>query len=106
MEEEPPTAAVSINALTGGLASGAMEFTGKIFNHPTHILLDSGSTHNFLAQPLAHQLHLPIQPTPHLRVLVASGESVPCAGRALQVPLQLGPTHFKVDFLILPLLQF
>ena len=102
MDEESTPPPLSLNAISGGASSSTVEFIGYVHHNPINILLDSGSAHNFLDQLLAQQLNLTIEPTPNMRVLVAHGESLHCAGKALQVPLKLGPTLFFIDFLILP----
>lgn len=55
-EDEP---CISLNALTGNSGFHTMRVVGYVGKKPIHILIDSGSTHNFIDEPLATKLHLP-----------------------------------------------
>lgn len=67
------------------------------------VLIDGGSTNNFIQGRLAEHLSLTVQPSPHLRVTVGNGESVGCGGQSRQVSLKLGAADFTVDLLLLPI---
>ncbi|KAH9768733.1 Integrase catalytic domain-containing protein [Citrus sinensis] len=45
------------------------------------VLIDSGSTHNFISTRLANLLQLPIEPTATFSVRVANGEKLMCQGK-------------------------
>lgn len=46
-------AKVSFHAITGYVGTGTLKIQGKLGNRPINILLDSGSTNNFISQYLA-----------------------------------------------------
>ena len=70
----PGPAQISLNSLAGHLASETLQLMGQLFGHPVVVLVDGGSTHNFIQQELVTQLRLPCQPTPSpLRVMVGNG---------------------------------
>ena len=60
-------------------------------------LLDTGSTHNFLAEATMRRLAL--QPTggEQLRVTVANGDRLRCHGIAQNVPITIGDEHFTIS---------
>lgn len=79
-----------------------MHVYGLIGKTISLVLIDSGSTHNFLSLALARLLGLQPQEG-RMEVMVASGERIRSPGRFEQVPLELQGWGFSVDFYILPL---
>ena len=71
---------LSYNALNGSFGLGTMKFTGTINELEVQVLLDSGSSDNFLQPRLAHCLKLPIEPVPNFQVLVGNGNSLTAEG--------------------------
>lgn len=51
-----------------------MRLSARIGQCKVIILVDSGSTHNFMDSKLVRQAHLSVDPTSKLKVLVADGE--------------------------------
>ncbi|WVZ08838.1 hypothetical protein V8G54_022184 [Vigna mungo] len=64
---------ISVNALTGIATFKTMRVTGYFKKKPLHILIDSGSTHNFLDESVAKNLGYPLTVIPPLSVAVADG---------------------------------
>lgn len=92
-EVETPAAPdhhLSLNALHGSTGVGTMRFQGHIQGKPVQILLDSGSSDNFLQPRLAKFLQLPIEPVSQFKVLVGNGQNLEVAGlvRNVQVAIQ------------------
>lgn len=58
---ESPPAQLSLHALSGHLAPKTLRLKGFINNHPISILIDKGSTHNFLHNRVV--LNLGLEPT-------------------------------------------
>ena len=71
--EEEETACISINALSGLQGYQTMRVIGVHSRTPLHILLDSGSTHNFLDLYVARKLGCTIEQTPLQSVTIADG---------------------------------
>jgi predicted aspartyl protease len=59
---------------------------GQIQHTPVAILIDSGSTHNFLQDRVAKQLGLRTEPAHSFRVLVGNGEELHCTTMCPQTP--------------------
>ncbi|KAH9680798.1 hypothetical protein KPL71_026691 [Citrus sinensis] len=72
---------ITFYALTGWAAPQTIRVRARISLHKIVVLIDSGSTHNFINARLASVLQLPIQPTPAFSVRVANGEKVICQGK-------------------------
>ncbi|KAJ0970323.1 hypothetical protein J5N97_023200 [Dioscorea zingiberensis] len=94
---------ISFHALTGHLVPSTLKLAGTILGHAVVVLIDSGSTNNFIQARLASHLGLTVQPSPHLRVTVGNGDSVDCSGACFQVPLKIDQALFKVDLMLLPI---
>jgi len=60
---------LSFNALKGSAGIGTMRFQGILNGLPIQILLDSGSSDNFLQQRIANYLNLPIEPIHNFKCL-------------------------------------
>ena len=80
-----------------------MRVTGLIGNHRVQILIDGGSTHNFLQQELVTTLSLQPQTTSTLRVTVGNGEELQCNQVCPEVAVHIQAHTFLVDFHILPI---
>ena len=70
---------------------------------PLIALLDTGSTHNFIAETAATRSGLPIQSQPHLRALVANGEKVPCPGVIRHALIVIHNSASVVDLFVMTL---
>jgi predicted aspartyl protease len=61
------------------------------------VLLDSGSTHNFLSVATMRRLGLHLSDAEQLSVTVANGDRLACQGMARQVPILIGDEHFSIN---------
>lgn len=64
---------ISFDAFAGEPNPQTMKLHGSIQKFKDYILIDSGSTHNFLSGELASRLHLPISTSKKLTVVVGNG---------------------------------
>jgi hypothetical protein len=101
--EEIETPGISLHAMRGRDGFETMRVAGLIQAVPTTILLDSGSSHNFVSESLARKLQLHPVKGPRIRVMVASGEKLASKGKCVGVAVKLGKFQLQVDFFILPL---
>ena len=62
---------------------------GHLQNVEVQVLVDGGSTHNFVQERLALFLRLQIVPLPHFQVLVENGEKISYSGKCSEVILDL-----------------
>ncbi|XP_039121357.1 uncharacterized protein LOC120258078 [Dioscorea cayenensis subsp. rotundata] len=105
-EEEmviPEEPSISFHALMGQLVPSTLKLAGTINGHNVVVLVDGGSTNNFIQSRLAAHLHLPIQASAHMRVTVGNGDALSCGGECIGVPLMIGGATFNVDLLLLPI---
>lgn len=94
---------VVLHALSGQSTPETLRITGRIANHHVVILVDGGSTHNFVQERLVRSLGLNPQSTPILRVLVGNGNEVECFQVCLNVAVHIQGRNFSVDLYVLPL---
>ncbi|KAJ4959702.1 hypothetical protein NE237_019612 [Protea cynaroides] len=80
-----------------------MRVKGSLQNKLVTVLIDSGSTHNFVSQTLAKRVELQPLSKGRLEVMVASGEKLISPGKCNQTQLILQGISIFVDFYLLPL---
>ena len=101
--EENEVPGISLHAMSGSDAPETMRVRGAIGIVSTVVLLDSGSTHNFVSERLATKLNLQPATNKKVTVEVASGEKLSSKGKCNAVSIKLGGFVTHVDFYILPL---
>ncbi|KAG6413571.1 hypothetical protein SASPL_126285 [Salvia splendens] len=65
------------------------------------VLIDGGSTHNFIKPAVAEKLSLPVHEISPFRVFVGNGESLRCSYACLKTPISLQGNTFDIDLFIL-----
>jgi hypothetical protein len=100
--EEVDTPEVSLNAITGKDPTETMKTYGRIGLSTFVVLIDSGSTHNFMGLSLARGLKLQLAEEGGVDVTIASGEKIHSPGKCIQIPVELQGMTFTIDFYILP----
>jgi hypothetical protein len=93
---------ISLHALMGHPIPQTIRLLGHIDSQPLSILIDSGSTHNFIQDRVAKQLGLNLEPTQSFQVLVGNGEELNCSHMSQQTPLLLTLTFFLLTCLSYP----
>jgi hypothetical protein len=102
-DPEPDPAQISLHALMGHSIPQTLRVMGQIQHNPVAILIDSGSTHNFLQDRVAKQLGLRTELAHSFRVLVGNEEELHCTTLCPQTPLLIGSHQFLVDLFVLPI---
>jgi hypothetical protein len=85
---------ISLNSLTGFSAPQTLKLIGYIKHQKVIILVDSGSTHNFIRH-IAQETHFYIRAINIFQTMIANGGSMKCGGRCENVHLQIGDYHLK-----------
>ena len=70
---------ISLNAITGIKTGDTMHLAASVAGVTLRALVDSGSTHSFISEALAHRIGTAITPRPRLSVAVANGDRVSCS---------------------------
>lgn len=94
---------ISVNALMGSHTFNTMRVQGWVQGKPIHILIDSGSTHNFLDIRTAQKLGCKKEGIGLQAVTVADGNHIPCQHVVKKFCWKLGGSTFTVDTLLIEL---
>ncbi|KAG8489288.1 hypothetical protein CXB51_017334 [Gossypium anomalum] len=97
---------IFLHAIGGTCNSSTMQLTAKVSGKTVLVLVDSGSTHNFLREGLVPRLGLKIQKKSGLQVCAANGERVPSIGICKSVQFVVANDNFQADFYTIPLEGF
>ncbi|KAH9778847.1 hypothetical protein KPL71_007489 [Citrus sinensis] len=93
----------SLNALAGQNTPRSLRLLGEINQQPVQVLIDSGSTHNFIKPAVAEVLGLAVQDTTTFRVYIGNGDSLVCRYVCSQVALSMQGHVFYIDLYVLPI---
>ena len=103
MQEEKLEAEITLYALVGSPSPGTMRVKGKILRECLIILLDSGSSHNFIDAAKATKLQIPIDTSQILEVKVANGKIIKTKGLCKDVLAVIQGYKFYVQLHMLSL---
>lgn len=90
-EEEDPTTTleISLHVLVGVSSPQTMCVIGIINGRPLHILIDSGSSHNFVSLKFAKRMGCCKTISPAFAVMLANGEWLTCEEIYLAIPMEI-----------------
>ncbi|KAK8949353.1 hypothetical protein KSP39_PZI005819 [Platanthera zijinensis] len=94
---------IGYHALIGTFSSQSIRFEGALLNHPVQILVDCGSSTNFISQRIASFLNAPITVIKPFKVHVGNGESLICTGIYMNAELSIQHHHFSTNLFVLDL---
>jgi hypothetical protein len=105
VEFTPPTdAQLSLHAMSGSISQNTFRILGTIAEKQVTILVDSGSTQNFIQDRVAKFLGLPVTPATHpFKVMVGNGSTLECTTQCANINFTIQGNNFVSDFFILPL---
>jgi hypothetical protein len=86
---------ISLNSLIGFSAPQTLKLIGYIKHRKVFILVDSGSTHNFIHRCITQETHCYIHAINNFQIMIANGGSMKCGGHCENVRLQIGDYHLK-----------
>ncbi|VFQ60773.1 unnamed protein product [Cuscuta campestris] len=91
----------SMHALAGSPNPRALKVAGTVNGSAVQVLLDSGSTHNFIHPGVAERLQLVLHPVTSFRVYVGNGDFLWCAYACPQTAVSLQGHEFLIDLYLL-----
>jgi hypothetical protein len=94
---------ISINAISGSSGSKSMRLVGVLHSQRVSILIDSGSTHNFLDPSLLSKVHLSVAAIPCLTVKIANGDSIQSFGKIDALTIRAQGHTITTTFYLIPL---
>lgn len=94
---------LSIHALLGAKSNQTLQLQGQIKKQNVLMLVDSGSTSNFIDLSLAKKIGLKLTPINKVEVAVANGLKVPVQYLCKELLWSVQGTSFVADFLVMPI---
>lgn len=94
---DPYPAQIIFNSLLGHVAPETLRLVVTLARHAILLLIDGGSTHNFIQQAFVTQLGLPCRATTPLRVMVGNGQHLDCSYLCKAVTIDIQATLFTMD---------
>lgn len=94
-ENVPEEPVISLHALAGISSPQTLKIRGFIKHHPVVVLIDSGSTHNFIHQRVTEAVHCFVRAVSNFQVQIADGGTMKCKRRCENVKLQMGDYQLK-----------
>lgn len=80
-----------------------MRVVGVVNNKPLHILIDSGSTHNFVDLSLAQKIGCTIESIPDQAITVSDGNQIVCNHRCVEFVWTMNNKSFVAEVMLIPL---
>ena len=80
-----------------------MQVKGFFEKNPLTILIDSGSTHNFIDPQISKQADSFVHPCSIFKVMVANGSTLPCKGKCHNVCIFIGDYNLRSNMFAMPL---
>ncbi|XP_021980610.1 uncharacterized protein LOC110876760 [Helianthus annuus] len=102
-EDEEEEHQISIHALTGIPSYSTMRVQGTRGTRQLHILIDSGSTHNFLDSRVAKKLQCEVKDITPIKVGVADGEQLTCTQLCTNFRWTMQGNWYSTEVLLLEL---
>ncbi|VFQ75092.1 unnamed protein product [Cuscuta campestris] len=91
----------SMHFLAGSPSPRSLKLMGSVHGAPVQVLLDGGSTHNFIHPAVVERLTLVLHPVAPFRVYVGNSDSLRCSYSCPQTPLTMQGHVFDVDLFLL-----
>ncbi|XP_042031379.1 uncharacterized protein LOC121778137 [Salvia splendens] len=104
--QDPPVISADLShiyTLDGRQREDDIELRGLIGDLSVRILVDTGSSHNFLHPDIAERLDMPLKRIRPFRVYVGNEESLLCTYASIQTRVVIQKHVFLVDLHILPI---
>ncbi|CAL1361375.1 unnamed protein product [Linum trigynum] len=94
---------ISLHAATGVSGLKTLRFQAQIKGVPIVVLVDSGSTHNFISEAKAEESKLALEPIEPFVVRIANGERLRCEAKCPNVQIEIQGTTLVVLLFVLPI---
>eukprot|EP00253_Pinus_taeda_P006087 PITA_06087 len=90
LNEEQMNPTISCNALAGITTPQTIKIEGQIKKKKVIVLIDSGSTHNFIHCKVAKEFNCFLYLAPECQVMIANGGTINCSGKCHNRNLSMG----------------
>jgi hypothetical protein len=100
-EEMTPT--ISCHALARISTPQTLKIKGYIKKKKVIVLIDFGSTHNFIHCKLVKSLNCFIYPSPEFQVMIANGGTINCSGKCHKINISMGKYVVNSPMISIPM---
>jgi len=94
---------ISCNELVGINTPQTLNIEGYIKKKKVIVLIDSGSTHNFIHCKIVEELNYFLYPMPDCQVMVANGGTINFSGKCHNIKLTMGEYVLNNPMLSIPM---
>jgi hypothetical protein len=98
-EDQEAILEISFHAIAGTTHPQTPRVMGRL---RSKVLIDSGSTHNFIDQSIINKYELPVVPNRKFQVTVANGEKIDCTWLCPSLTIMIQRQIVTADYFILP----
>lgn len=91
------------NSLVSHGSSRSFHLIRTIHDSEVKVLIDSGSTHNFVLPTFVKRLKLQVQTIKAFKVYIGSGDLLVCSSMCSKFEITLQGTKFELDLYVLPM---
>ena len=102
-ELEVITPTISCHALDGINTPQTLNIEGDIKNKKVRVLIDSGSTHNFIHCKVSKYLNCFVYPTLEFQLMIAYGGTINCSGKFHNINLTMGKYVLNSPMISIPM---
>ena len=102
MDQHHHLSEISINALSDYVHNKTIRICGTLFDMTVRVLIDSGSSHNFILESVIKKLSILVMPITPFRVYVGNGDYITCSFKVEGVLILLQNQFFTIDLFVLP----
>ena len=103
LEEEELSPTISCNALAGITTLQNLKIEGHINKKKVILLIESGSTHNYIHFKVAKELNFFLYPTPEYQVMVAKEGTINFSRKCHNIKLTMGEYVLNTPILSIPM---
>lgn len=103
IEDQEDSSKISLHAITGTPNPKTMRMIERIESKEVVILVDMGSTYNFLNPAIVTKVGLPLQHNKRIKVKIANEDSMFCDGKCDKVIVRVQGYTFTIGFYTLTL---
>ena len=93
---------MSFHAIEGVAHRQTFRVVGKLKNKAVTVLIDGGSTHNFIDYTIVTKFGLDVARDQKLQVMVANRDKINCDGQCIGLTLLVQNFPIQADFYVLP----
>nr|GLL17711.1 uncharacterized protein LOC107177859 [Ipomoea trifida] len=93
----------SLHAMAGPGNPRSLQLWGQVSGDQIQVLIDGGSTHNFIQPSIAERLNLATKQVTPFRVYIGNGDSLACTYCCQNATLVMQGNEFEVDLYVLPI---